>query len=259
MIFNLPLEQLYALISHYFLVMVRISALLHVAPVFSEKAISARLRAALALTLALLLGGLVSDADIGLYSWAGVWTMAKQVLIGAAMGLTMQLLFAAVRLAGEIIGMQMGLSFATFFDPGSGNSPVIARLLNMLAMLLFLVCNGHLWLLSLLAETFEALPINSEPLHAGGMFYLVNHAGLIFSQGLILGLPVIALLLSINMVLALLNRLTPQLSIFVVGFPLTLTFGMLALLLIDETLAPFFERLMSHGFEILSGLLQALV
>jgi len=75
----------------------------------------------------------------------------------------------------------------------------------------------------------------------------------------ILGLPVIALLLSINMVLALLNRLTPQLSIFVVGFPLTLTFGMLALLLIDETLAPFFERLMSHGFEILSGLLQALV
>ena len=63
----------------------------------------------------------------------------------------------------------------------------------------------------------------------------------------------------INMVLALLNRLTPQLSIFVVGFPLTLTFGMLALLLIDETLAPFFERLMSHGFEILSGLLQALV
>ncbi|MBF9190941.1 flagellar biosynthetic protein FliR, partial [Enterobacter hormaechei] len=188
-----------------------------------------------------------------------VWTMAKQVLIGAAMGLTMQLLFAAVRLAGEIIGMQMGLSFATFFDPGSGNSPVIARLLNMLAMLLFLVFNGHLWLLSLLAETFEALPINSEPLHAGGMFYLVNHAGLIFSQGLILGLPVIALLLSINMVLALLNRLTPQLSIFVVGFPLTLTFGMLALLLIDETLAPFFERLMSHGFEILSGLLQALV
>ncbi|SAJ18223.1 flagellar biosynthetic protein FliR [Enterobacter cloacae] len=129
----------------------------------------------------------------------------------------------------------------------------------MLAMLLFLVFNGHLWLLSLLAETFEALPINSEPLHAGGMFYLVNHAGLIFSQGLILGLPVIALLLSINMVLALLNRLTPQLSIFVVGFPLTLTFGMLALLLIDETLAPFFERLMSHGFEILSGLLQALV
>ena len=57
MIFNLPLEQLYALISHYFLVMVRISALLHVAPVFSEKTISARLRAALALTLALLLGG----------------------------------------------------------------------------------------------------------------------------------------------------------------------------------------------------------
>ena len=252
MAFGLPLDQLYGLVSHYFFIMVRIAALLHVAPVFSEKAVSARLRAGLALLTAILIGGMLPDAGVGLYSWEGSWVLAKQVIIGAAMGVTLQLLFAAVRMSGEIIGMQMGLSFATFFDPGAGNSPVISRFLNLLVMLLFLAFNGHLWLLALLADTFQTLPVDATPLHAGGFIYLVTH-------GLMLGLPVIALLLCINFILGLLNRLTPQLSIFVIGFPLTLTFGMLALFLIAETLAPFFERLMATGFDLLAGLIQALV
>lgn len=259
MAFGLPLDQLYGLVSHTFFIMVRIAALLHVAPIFGEKAVSPRLRAGLALLIAILIGGTLPDAQIGLYSWEGGWVLAKEVIIGAAMGLTLQLLFAAVRMSGEIIGMQMGLSFATFFDPGAGNSPVISRFLNLLVTLLFLAFNGHLWLLALLAETFQTLPVDATPLHAGGFMYLVTHAGMIFSQGLMLGLPVIALLLCINFILGLLNRLTPQLSIFVIGFPLTLTFGMLALFLIAETLAPFFERLMATGFDTLGGLIQALV
>lgn len=169
MAFGLPLEQLYGLLSHYFFIMVRLGALLHVAPIFGEKSISPRLRACLALLTAILIGGTLPDAQVGLYSWEGVWVMAKQVIIGAAMGLTLQLLFAAVRMAGEIIGMQMGLSFATFFDPGAGNSPVISRFLNLLVMLLFLVFNGHLWLLALLAESFQVLPVNATPLHAGAL------------------------------------------------------------------------------------------
>ncbi|MCL7708213.1 flagellar biosynthetic protein FliR, partial [Enterobacter kobei] len=80
----------------------------------------------------------------------------QQILIGVAIGFTMQFAFAAVRTAGELIGLQMGLSFATFFDPGSRlNMPVLARFIDMLAMLLFLTVNGHLWLISILADTFH--------------------------------------------------------------------------------------------------------
>ncbi len=248
MIFGIPFEQLQAQMGHYFFIMVRIGALLHVAPIFGEKSVSARLRMVLALLTALLIGSVVPDPHIELYSWSALWVIAKQAIIGAALGLTLQLMFAAVRLSGEIIGMQMGLSFATFFDPTVGNSPVIARFLNLLVTLLFLTFNGHLWLLALIAETFHALPVSAAPLHAGGFLYLTSQAGLIFSQGLLLGLPIIALLLCINITLGLLNRLTPQLSIFVVGFPLTLSVGMLALFLLAQTLAPFIERLMTLVF-----------
>lgn len=80
----------------------------------------------------------------------------QQILIGIALGFTMQFAFAAVRTAGEIIGLQMGLSFATFVDPASHlNMPVLARIMDMLALLLFLTFNGHLWLISLLVDTFH--------------------------------------------------------------------------------------------------------
>jgi len=253
--FGLTLGQLYELISHYFLVMLRISAMLHVAPVFGERSVSARLRFCLSLLIAIVLGSSIPDTGIGIYSWAGVGAMARQLLIGAAIGLIVQLLFASVRLAGEIIGMQMGLSFANFFDPSSGNSPVVSRFLNVLVTLLFLTFNGHLWLLAFVAETFNTLPIEASSSLTGGGLYLVKSAGIIFSQGLQLGLPIIALLLCINFILALLNRLTPQLSVFVIGFPLTLSIGMVALFLLIKTLAPFFQNLMEKGFSTLEGLM----
>lgn len=259
MAFSLPLDQLYGLLSHYALIAVRILALFTTAPIFSENGVPKRVRAGLAVLVAVLIGGNIPTIDIGIYSWQGVWVIAKQIIIGSAIGLSMQLLFATVRMAGEIIGMQMGLSFATFFDPSAGNSPIIARFLNLLVTLLFLVFNGHLWLIALLAESFQQLPVNDTPLYAGGFFYLVQQAGMIFREGLMLGLPVISLLLCINFTLGLLNRLTPQLSIFVVGFPLTLTVGMMALSLIAQTLAPFFERLMAASFDRLSALIMALL
>lgn len=99
----------------------------------------------------------------------------QQILIGIALGFTMQFAFAAVRTAGEFIGLQMGLSFATFVDPGSHlNMPVLARIMDMLAMLLFLTFNGHLWLISLLVDTFHTLPIGSNPVNSNAFMALAG-------------------------------------------------------------------------------------
>src|SRR5690606_9905393 len=87
-------------------------------------------------------------------SWAAMIMMAKQIVIGMAMGFTMRIVFAAVNMAGELIGLQMGLSFASFFDPASGgNTSVMSRLLNTLAMLIFIPGNRHLILISRLARS----------------------------------------------------------------------------------------------------------
>ncbi len=244
------------LLSHYFWPSVRVLALFTTAPIISEKQISTRVKIGLALLIAFLIAPSLPPVDIDIVTVSGLWLALQQILIGAAIGLTMQMIFAAVRTAGEIIGLQMGLSFATFVDPSGGpNMPVLARLLNVLMVLLFLAFNGHLWMISILADSFTVIPIGPEPLNGHGFLAIVKTGGIIFSHGLMLGLPIITLLLTLNITLGLLNRLTPQLSIFVVGFPLTLTVGMVAMSLLIYTLAPFAEYLIRDVFERLTQIM----
>lgn len=153
----------------------------------------------------------------------------------------------------------MGLSFATFFDPGSHlNMPVLARVIDMLAMLLFLTFNGHLWLISMLVDTFHTLPIGGNPVNSNAFLALTRAAGLIFINGLMLALPVITLLLTVNLSLGLLNRMAPQLSVFVIGFPITLTVGLILMGLLMPLIAPFCEHLFSEIFNLLSDIVREL-
>lgn len=241
------IDSLYPLLCHYFWPALRILALFIASPIFNEKQINKKLKIGLALLLALLIAPGLPASGISIFSLAGVLTGLQQLIIGVAIGLTMQLAFVTVRTAGEIIGLQMGLSFATFFDPAGGqNMPVIARILNLLVTLLFLIWNGHLWLIKVLVDSFHSLPVGPLLPGSNSFFYFAQSAGIIFRSGLMLGLPIVTLLLCLNLTLGMINRLTPQLSIFIIGFPLTLTAGMCALSLLMYSLAPYFENLLAQ-------------
>ncbi|MCU5773269.1 flagellar biosynthetic protein FliR [Erwiniaceae bacterium BAC15a-03b] len=249
-------SQLLTWIGQFFWPMVRILALIATAPILSERSVNRKVKVGLAAMITWLLVPTLPPTDVTLFSVGGFWLLIQQMLIGIALGLTMQFAFAAVRTAGEVIGLQMGISFATFFDPGSRlNMPVLARFLDMLAMLLFLTFNGHLWLISLLADSFHTLPIGGDPLNANAFLALTKAGGLIFLNGMMLALPLITLLLTLNMALGLLNRVSPQLSVFAIGFPITLSIGILTLGIMMPLLAPFCEHLFSEVFDLLSNLL----
>jgi len=244
---HLSTDQLTLWITTFFWPMIRILALFNTAPLLSERSIPQRAKIGLGLMMTFLIAPNLPPTDVPLFSSMGFWLAIQQVMIGAALGMTMQLAFAAVRMAGEIMGLQMGISFATFFDTSNRlNSPVLAQVLNMLAVLLFLSFNGHLWMISLLADSFQVLPIRAEPLNGNGFLALAQSGSMIFSSGLMLAMPIITLLLTINLSLGLLNRVTPQLSVFVIGFPITLTVGILSISLMMPLMAPFCERLFSE-------------
>lgn len=237
-------------LDQYFWPFLRMLALFGAAPIFSEKQLNARVKIALAFIASVLLAPQLPDSGIAIASLPGFWAACQQLIIGIAIGLSVQLIFVAVRHAGEIIGMQMGLSFAMVYDPSGGPSmPVISRLLNLFVTLLFLTFNGHLYMIEVVANSFEIFPVSGTPMGPGGFYALVKSAGMVFSYGLMLGLPVVTLLLCLNLSLGLLNRLTPQLSIFVIGFPVSLVIGMMAMSLVMYTLSPFFENMMGDVFE----------
>ncbi len=242
-------------LSLYFWPLLRVLALIMTAPILSERSIPKRVKLGLGLMITFIIAPSLPSTGVTIFSAAGFWLAIQQILIGVALGFTMQFAFAAVRTAGEIVGLQMGLSFATFFDPGSRlNMPVLARFLDILAMLLFLTFNGHLWLISMLVDTFHTLPIGGEPINSNAFMALTRAGGMIFLNGLMLALPLITLLLTLNIALGLLNRMAPQLSVFVIGFPVTLSIGMLIFMVMMPLIAPFTEHLFGEIFDLLADI-----
>lgn len=231
--------------------MARVLALLATAPVLGHLSIPIRVKIGLGLLITIIVAPTVGPLpQVELSSLSGLLVLSQQILIGLAMGFAMRIVFSAVELAGEIAGLQMGLGFATFFTAqGDGSSLVVGKFLGLLATLTFLSLNGHLLMLSVLAESFTAFPISVEPFSGMGWKRLVEWGSTIFMAGLQLALPVVAALLIVNLALGILTRASPQLNVFAVGFPITLMVGMAALMLSLPYFIPVLERLVMEGLE----------
>lgn len=245
--------ELNALLAAFLWPLTRVLALVASAPVLGNPSVPLRAKIGLAFMITLAVAPTLApmpQVDPG--SLAGLLILAQQLVIGLAMGFAMRIVFVAVEMAGELIGLQMGLGFATFFDPQSaGHIPVVGRFLGLLAALVFLSVNGHLQMISLLSQSFSALPVSGEGIAAPGFRTLAFWGGEIFAAGLLLSLPLLAALLITNLALGILTRAAPQLNIFAVGFPLTLAIGLLVLALALPYFTPVLERLIREGLQMM--------
>lgn len=209
----------------------RILAVFTAAPVFSSRAFPVRARIALAFLIALATqDGMPPAPLIGLND-AGVWgVVVQQVGIGLALGFAVRVVFAAVELAGEVIGFQMGLNFAAFFDPSlNSQSSAVARFFGQMTALMFVVMNGHLMVLMAVNKSFVAFPVDQNFLQALGTMKLYQLGTDLFASALWMALPMVGMLMFVNLALGIISRVAPQMNIFAVGFPITLVVGLIGI------------------------------
>jgi flagellar biosynthetic protein FliR len=245
--------ELETLLTQFFWPFMRMLALMLTAPLFAERALPVRVKIGLGMMFAFLVAPTLPPGPaVHPVSLGGVIVLAQELLIGAALGFSMRIVFAAVEMAGELAGLQMGLGYATLFDPQRADLiPVLGRVLGLLAVLAFLAMDGHLRLVGTLADTFRILPVAGPGLGAGGLLTLVRWGGELFAAGTLLALPVVGALLVANIALGILTRAAPQLNLFAVGFPLTLGAGLVIMAVALPLLAPRLVRLFDGGFETL--------
>lgn len=252
---SLTSAQLDVWIAAFFYPLSRILGLLATAPPFSNAALPVRIRLGLGLVVAIALApALPPMPAVAPGSGLGLLVLAQQMLIGLAMGFAMRLAIAAIDFAGEVIGLQMGLGFATFYDPNNtAQTPVVSEFVSLLSLLVLLAINGHLMILATLAESFTALPVASGMPGADTWANLAHAGGIIFASGLMLALPIVVALLITNIALAVLARAAPQLNLFAIGFPLTLIGGFLLLITSLSYFTPPLLDLFDHGLRSMLG------
>ncbi|SDT96498.1 flagellar biosynthetic protein FliR [Halopseudomonas salegens] len=225
--FAFSAAELISLVSGYMWVLFRIGSMVMTMPVIGTQLLPMRIRLYLAIMLTFMVAPYIPPVPqldvLSLTSWL---LIGEQILIGAAMGFLLQLLFQIHVLAGQIIAMQMGLGFASMNDPAMGISvAVVSQVFTMLVTLLFLAMNGHLVAIEVLAESFVTLPIG-ETLRVADFYTLVLRFSWVMAAALLIGLPAVTALLIVNLSFGVMMRAAPQLNVFSIGFPLTLCLGL---------------------------------
>jgi flagellar biosynthetic protein FliR len=223
--------QLMAWVSPVFWPFLRVLAVFASAPIFSARSVPVRTKVALAFLIAVCAqAGLADQEVIALTDPRAFGVVLQQVVVGVAIGLAVRIVFAAVELAGEIIGLQMGLNFAGFFDPSTNTqTSAVGRFFGNTTMLLFVVINGHLMLLMAVIASFDTFPVGGGAFDAIGQMRLHELGAVLFRYGLWIALPMIGMLLFINIVLGFVSRIAPQMNAFAIGFPLTLSAGLIGI------------------------------
>jgi flagellar biosynthetic protein FliR len=247
--------QIAAWISPLLWPFLRVLAVFTSAPVFSSRAFPMRAKIALALFVAVACqASIPMGVAYSVNSPEALGVVVQQVVIGLAIGFAVRLVFAAVELAGEVVGFQMGLNFAAFFDPSlNSQSSAVARFFGQMASLLFVVMNGHLMVLMAVTKSFEAFPVGPHFLDALASMRLYQLGAELFSSALWMALPMVGMLMFANLALGIISRVAPQINIFAVGFPITLVVGIVGIAVTLPMLDQPFVALMSRAVEVFSG------
>ena len=222
--------QISTWVASFMLPLFRIVALLMTMPIIGTTLVPRRVRLYFAVAVTVVVAPVLpAMPPVQALDLSALLLIGEQIIIGAGLGLSLQLFFHAFVVAGQIISTQMGMGFASMVDPTNGvSSATIGQFFTMLVTLLFLAMNGHLVVLEILVESFTTMPVGSGLL-VNNFWGLANGLGWVLSSGLRLVLPAITALLIINIAFGVMTRAAPQLNIFSIGFPLTLVLGMVIL------------------------------
>src|SRR5262245_40594275 len=226
-----------------------------VAPMFGARFVPARTRIVLAAAITALVVPLVPAPTIAPFSPQGFVVIAQQLLIGVAMGFALQVIFDALGLAGQLLANSMGLSFAFNVDPLRGSSTAaLGQLYIILATLTFLALDGHLALVEVLVNGFLTLPVGTSGLGREGLWMMVMWAGQLFAGAISIALPGVTALLIVNLAFGVVSRAAPTLTLFAVGFPLSLVVGLLVVLAGIGPLQEGVSQRIAQGLEFLRAL-----
>jgi flagellar biosynthetic protein FliR len=230
----------------------RIGAMLMAMPVFGTRLVSTRIKIIATLAITFLVMPLLPPVPVvEALSLSGLFISIQQILIGFAMGFTLQLVFGALMIAGESIAMSMGLGFASMIDPTNGVSvPVISQFFIIMGTLLFLALGGHLMLIQLVVNSFQSLPIAPTGVGRESFWAIASWGSQMFIGAVWIAIPALISMLVITISLGVMTRAAPQLNIFSVGFPITMFLGFIILMLIIPGFLPRFNQLMLEAMQL---------
>lgn len=245
-----------------FLIFVRVSGVIMTAPFFSSSSFPRKVKLFFALATSVLLFSVVPAKNVFIPTDSStffiVTTLLLELLVGVALGLVGQLIFAGLELAGTLISLKMALGFATMLDTMTQRkNAIVSNLFRMLAVLVFLSIDGDKVYINALAHSFEVVPVNQAHIQLAGP-YMLKVATYLFVIGVQITSPFIIVLFLLDLSLAIFARIMPQANIMFIAIPIKLGIGVALLMMVLPYLPQAFDMMFQHLFDYLTEILHVI-
>lgn len=236
----------------FLFIFVRIGIIFALIPLFNAEIVPRRITAIIAIFLSLVILPIVPAPLIDAQNMnvlTLIVLMVHELLVGLCLGLAVNVIFAGVQIAGELIGFQMGFSIVNVVDPMTGvDAPITANVLYILAFLLFLSFGGDHMLIKALVESFSIIPIKAGLPHQGFLMAVISYMAEAFVIGVKVAAPVIGVLLLVNVAFAVMSRAIPQMNVFIMAFPVTIAIGLIFLIVVTKMLPHFISGALNNAW-----------
>ena len=256
-----PFNDLVARAPIFFLVAVRIFALLMTTPLLSMQMVPRIAKIALAGLIAMLVLPQAYPAgwDVQPFSMDYALLVVGEGLLGVITGFFVNMMFSTFSSAGQFFSYQMGFGASEVYDAlAQIENPLLGQYLNLIAMLVFLQINGFQTLfLGGILRSFESLNcfalVNAQPVF---LEFFLKGLSTLFMNAMVIALPIVGTLFLINVAMGLLSKAAPQMNLLSEGFPITIlvTFFLLAVAL--PVMINLFIQIMDQGFFAFEQLLR---
>jgi len=241
------------------LFLVRSSALLLSAPVLGSASGFSGYKVALIVSVSVLLYGIHGEplGHTVLPIEFGALAL-REILIGLALAFSLHAVMLALRVAGELVGHEMGFNMAAIIDPVTGlRTPIITQIYEAFFILGFLMVDAHQLLLRGLAQSFARAPVGTFDMGESLPWLIERLFTQMFSAGLTFAAPVLVLLMVMSLLLGLLARAVPQLNVNEAGFTARIAVGLMSLFVFTPMLTPALHGLYVRFEEGMSAVLDA--
>jgi flagellar biosynthetic protein FliR len=219
----------YQELEWFLLILIRVSVILFMFPFFSARAIPVFSKAGLALIISVILLPVINHKMLVFPDslWGLAQVMMAEMIVGMTLGLMVQMFFEGVRIMGQFVGFQTGFAIANILDPQSGAQvSILSNMAYLMAMVLFLMLNGHHIVLSAIRESFEIINVGGLSLQREIFQKIVRTSADMFVIAIRIGAPAIGALLFVKVVLGLITKLMPQMNVMIVAFPVQVVVGL---------------------------------
>jgi len=222
-----------AQVEVFMFIVARIAGIFLLAPVFSARTFPAAGKIALIIWMSAVLWFVVPvspalpDGSVMISLF-----LIKELSIGLILGFICHMLFAAIQSAGDIIDLQMGMSIATALDPTTGTvTTILGKLLFYVSLTVFLILNGHHLLLSAVNQSFTVIPVGAPIVFSQQLvLQMINIGSSMLLIAVQLASPALLLIFISDFSFGIVSRVAPQVNVFMLGFQVKPTLGLLAVL-----------------------------